>query len=188
MEIPSNYDESLSNETLAEGYCKSIKNSKRLLKDGEILFKERRYVGSINYFRLATEEITKAFLIEKAYEFTKNDKEKWKWFWKVYRNHKKKLKLLESSIHNQCFKNTGELNKAIQTLLQTREKSIYVYFNKDNKKFFSPEEIFSRIPTIEDTAKMEFDYTKKLYEMFTVAGDPDIQTELNKIELRQKPN
>jgi|GEM_PF-6142511 len=78
-------------QMLAEGYCKSIENAKRLIDDGNVLIKNKRYVGAINSLRLAIEEIAKALLMNQAALFKKDDKQKWEWFWEVFFNHKKSL-------------------------------------------------------------------------------------------------
>lgn len=74
------FENPLSLNALAEGYCKSIENAKRLIDDGEILVKCNRFLGAISSFRLAIEEMAKAHLINQAAIFDEHNSDKWKWF------------------------------------------------------------------------------------------------------------
>ena len=94
MKPPRNYSMAVSLEMLANGYCKSIKNAERLIKDSEILINFSRYLSAINSLRLAIEELAKAHLINNAVLFEEDDNDKWKWFWKAFHCHREKIRIL----------------------------------------------------------------------------------------------
>lgn len=99
MKIPSKYSKPVSIDELSKGYCKSYHNAVRLIEDGEILLKTTRYLSALNCFRLGLEELSKAHLIVQAAIFYTDDEKKWKWFWSVFKDHKKKVRLFEYELH-----------------------------------------------------------------------------------------
>jgi AbiV family abortive infection protein len=172
MKTPRNYYEAVFLEILADGYCKSINNARRLIDDGEILVKCGRFLPAINSFRLAVEELAKAHLINQAVVFDEDDKDKWKWFWKTFHNHKKKIRLLEHEFHWPSYQDRSEFHKRVNILLAQREESIYVQFDSDKKEFLSPEDFFRSKNAISRYAKNELQYAKHVYGMFIMAGEP----------------
>ncbi len=172
MKTHKNYDEAVSLEILADGYCKSINNAGRLIEDSEILINFGRYLPAINSFRLATEELAKAHLINQAVLFDEDDTDKWKWFWKTFHDHKEKIRLLEDEFHWSSYQDKEEFHRRVNILKTQREESIYVQFDSDKKEFLSPEDFFHSKDAISHYAKNELNYTKILYEMFTLGGEP----------------
>jgi AbiV family abortive infection protein len=185
MRSRSKLENPLSLDALAEGYCKSIWNAKRLIDDGEILIKCERYLGAINSFRLAIEEMAKAHLINQAAIFDEQESDKWKWFWTAFRRHAEKLKLLEYEFHWKSYKDKKEFNRRINLLVSTREKSIYVDFDPGSGRFWSPEERFMLAGDIRETAKLDFKDALLLFKRLIPAGMPSIDTTLNVFQFQR---
>jgi len=181
MKPPKNYSEPVSLETLSDGYCKLIKNAQRLIDDGEMLIKCKRFLGAVDFFRLATEELAKAELINQYVYHKDDDKEKWKCFWNVFHRHEEKLKLLDYKFHLRSYKDRKEFDGTIKKLLDQREESIYVQFDYNKKEFLKPEDFFRSNKDIEIVALNESKYARKLFEMFTASygGIPTTEFMLN---------
>ena len=175
-------------EILAEGHCKSIENAKRLLEEGKILINHHRYVGAINSFRLATEELAKAHLITQATKYKEDDEDKWEWFWNAFSSHKEKLRLLEYELSWEKYMDKNEFHRRIKVLIETREKSIYVHFDRENKRFLAPNEIYDRIPTAKETAELELTYTSYLLFLLAPVGTPTPKLMLAQYKLYQEEN
>jgi len=186
MKLHRNYDKSVKLKTLAEGYCKSVESARRLIDDGKILFKCERYLGAINSFMLATEELAKAHLIDQARAFSSCDKKNWKWFWYVFPRHKEKLRLLNYSFHWKSEHDIEEFHKRIDYLIDKRQESIYVDFDPKDEKFISPEEVFSKGIDIKSCARIEQKYVLLLFKMFIIAGMPSTEMKLKEYELYRK--
>jgi len=172
MKPPNKYDEAVSLELLADGYCKSINNARRLIDDGEILINCERFIAAIDFLRLALEELVKAHLINQAVFLDENDKDKWKCFWRAFHDHKEKIRLLELEFHWPLYQNINEFHKTVNILKTQREESIYVQFDSDKKEFLSPEDFFGSKDDIRRYVINEFQYAKNIYERFIIAGKP----------------
>lgn len=172
MKTPGNYDEAISLEILADGYCKCIINARRLIKEGEVLINCRRFIAAIDFFRLAVEELAKAHLINQAVVFDEDDKDKWRWFWRAFHDHKEKIRLLELEFHWPSYQDRNEFHRRVKILLSQREESIYVQFNSKVKVFLRPEDFFRSKNDIKRYVRNEFQYAKSLYRIFTMAGEP----------------
>jgi len=186
MKLPRNYDKSVTLEALAEGHCNSVGNARRLIDDGEILIKCERYLGAINSFMLATEELAKAHLIDQTIAFSHNDKKKWKWFWNAFPKHKEKIRLLNYSFHWKSNHDKEEFGKKVNYLMSKRLESIYVDFDTKDEKFLSPEEVFSTGIDIKDCAIIEQKYALVLFNMFIIAGMPTPEIKLKAYKLYRK--
>ena len=135
MKTPKNYDEAVSLEILADGYCKSINNAGRLIEDSEILINFGRYLPAINSFRLATEELAKAHLINQAVLFDEDDTDKWKWFWKTFHDHKEKIRLLEDEFHWSSYQDKEEFHRRVN-ILKPKERKQFMFNLIQTKKSF----------------------------------------------------
>lgn len=182
----------VSFRVLAEGYCKSIANSKRLIDDGIILIKNERYLGAINSFRLATEEIIKAHLLNQPVAYGEEDHTKWEWLYTAIRHHETKQQVLLLEFHPNSFQGLAEFDKLIEIILSNRNDSIYVKFDRPNKRFLSPEETFSFGGDLKTTAELEYRYAMAIFKLFTLAGMPTVDSiekvfiMQNEIEARKK--
>lgn len=170
--IPKKYDKPVSLQELVNGYCLSINNAIRLIDDAEILINNNRFVGAINYLILARQELAKSHLINNAIFIDENDKKKWKWFWMSFKNHIEKERILEYELHCPYYKNKEKFHERVNHLMKFREASIYIDFDPNNQKFVTPEEIISERQKLEEQAKLLFEYSLKLLEIFCVAGKP----------------
>ena len=170
MKTPKNYDEEVPLDTLADGYCKSINNARRLIEDGEILINIGRYLSALNSFRLAIEELAKAHLINQAVLFDESDK--WKWFWSAFHDHREKIRILEYEFHWPSYQDKNKFDKRVHILKTQREESIYVQFDSNKKEFLCPEDFFRSREILSHYAINELSYTKLVYGMFTLAGEP----------------
>jgi AbiV family abortive infection protein len=155
---------------LAKGHCLAVANARRLIVEGELLLKSGGYLSAINQFRLAVEELAKAHLISQASTFKETDTEKWKWFWAAFNDHREKLRIIEYEFHWESYRDREEFNRRISVLRNSREKVLYVDFDRANKKFSSPDQHLADPGTM---AVLDHQYVLKIYELFTVAGMPE---------------
>ncbi len=119
--------------------------------------------------------------------FKKDDRKKWEWFWKVFYNHKEKLKLLEWLLHWQSYEDKNEFDRRIDLLHKTREKSIYVDFDSKSNVFLTPYEIFSSQVNIEEIAKIELNYARKVFYLITsMVGPPTPDTILKVYQFQRR--
>lgn len=162
----------VSFRTLADGYCKSIENGKRLIDDGIVLLKNERYLGAINSFRLATEEIIKAHLLNQPVSYSEGDSEKWDWLWSAFRNHSEKQKVILWEFHRDNSRVCAEFNNVVKMMLSTRNDSIYVKFDPKVKRFLSPEESLKFAGELQTVAELERKYAMAIFELFTISGMP----------------
>ncbi len=159
--------------TLAEGYCKSIENGKRLIDDGKILLEHGRYLGAINSFHLATEEIIKAHLLNQPVSYRTGD-QKWEWLWSAFRNHSVKQKIILLELHRNNPNVLKKFNEIAKAMLSIREDSIYVNFDDKNGKFLSPQESLSFVGDLQSFAAHELSYANAIFQLFTISGMPTV--------------
>ncbi|MHA1372439.1 MAG: AbiV family abortive infection protein, partial [Promethearchaeota archaeon] len=172
----SKYSQPVSIDELSKGFCKSYHNAVRLIEDGEILLKTKRYLSALNCFRLGLEELSKAHLIIQAATFDADDEMKWKWFWDVFKDHKKKTRLLEYELHWESNSDENKFHEIVNTLVEQRTEAIYVQFDIKNEKFLSPEDFFPHQEGIRKYLINEFKYVKHILSIFTSAGIPTPNT------------
>ena len=174
----------ISFRLLAEGYFKSIENGKRLIDDGQVLLRNGRYLGAINFFRLATEEIIKAHLLNQPVTYNEGELEKWKWLWHAFHSHLEKQKIILLEFHGKSFKDENEFNETAKIIHSTRIDSIYVKFDFDKERFLSPEESLKYYGDLKTIAAREFEYAMALFKYFTISGELTID-EIERIFIMQ---
>lgn len=178
-------DKSIPLKELAKGYCLAVSNACRLVDDGGMLLREERYLSAINLFRLAAEEFAKAHIITNAAVISETDQEKWVWFYDSIHNHREKLRVLEYVLHWEGYRDKDEFNRRITLLIQQREDSLYVGFDKNSKKFLPAG---SRFKSVKDYAEIEHKYIRGLLRLFTpmdILPTPEIMIGIYR-EIHQK--
>lgn len=159
----------ISLEELARGHCLAVGNADRLIKDGEVLINEGRYLSAINLFRLASEELAKAHMITNAAVFDESDQKEWNWFWNSFSDHREKLRILEYEFHWKGYKNKDQFNRRIALLKKQREDVLYVGLDANTKKFLPAGSILT---SEKEFADLEYKYICGLIKFFMPVGLP----------------
>jgi AbiV family abortive infection protein len=84
----------LTVEQLKEARIKCLSNAKELIADASLLFANKRWGRSLYLCQIASEEIGKYWIICTAIMDTIADRMDWRRFWKAYRSHKTKTKVI----------------------------------------------------------------------------------------------
>ena len=156
-------------EELARGHCLAVKNAYRLIKDGEVLLNDGRYLSAINLFRLASEELAKAHMITNAAVFEESDQKGWGWFWRSFTDHREKLKILEHELHRGSYEDKDEFHRRITLLRQQRENALYVELDPTSKKFLPAG---SMLESEKDFAELEYKFICGMIKFFMPTGLP----------------
>jgi len=81
----------LSAKDLADGRLAALKNARDLVRDAEILLKNKRWARTVFLTMIAVEELGKYLMIVSALVNVLGGKVEWGKFWKRFRNHEEKL-------------------------------------------------------------------------------------------------
>ncbi len=79
---------------------------------------------------------------------------------------------MEYEFHWPSYQDKNEFDKRVNILKTQREESIYIQFDSNKKEFLIPEDFFCSGEAISRYAKNELQYSKLVYGMFAMAGEP----------------
>jgi AbiV family abortive infection protein len=154
---------------LAKGHCLAVENACRLVEDGEVLLNCKRPLTAINLFLLAYEEFSKAHIISQSVLFSEDDVEKWTWFWKAFRDHREKLRVLQYEFHWSNYQDKAEFDRRINLFKNRREDSLYVSLDPGTNEF---QKAGAQIGDYDNFAELLHQYLLGVIVLFCPAGLP----------------
>jgi len=134
--------ESLTKEQLRQGHTECLQNAKRLIEDAKLLSQHERYRAGYIILLLASEELGKAIWLRIGQTV---NADKWQQWWRSYLSHadKQAAAILAWAQANELEEYEKDwrsihrkIDKAAARLTATREKAMYVDFEKG--KFVPP--------------------------------------------------
>jgi AbiV family abortive infection protein len=191
MKVPSKFNEPVNTDILAEGICACYDNAERLTEEAEILINAGKFLGAFNSLCLAEEELIKTHLLTQGVTYENKEKDKWKWLWKSFYDHREKIRILEYEFHWSSYEDKAEFERRVNLAREQRENATYVNFDYKQKRFILPEESLGGASEVERLARNELRYVYNLFKIFYIGGKPTLnieKTALKSIWNEQKKN